>query len=183
MWLKKFFILLLTTLMIMSADLPAYAQDGDDIYEDKPAITLPDPPKPQAGEPDIGAAISPLRWGQTAPFTGILLSPEATATVIAEINANPKLVKLEVEKERKVQQAQCEAEKEHIRITLGADKKILQAQLDARRKEIEILTDRLEKVEDSQPNMLLWVGGSFLGGVLVTVGVTLGVSYAVGAGN
>jgi hypothetical protein len=178
MWLKKFLISLLVCVFALS---PAMAMaDEHDIYEGG-KITLPEPPKPVPGEPKVGAAISPMRWGQTAPFSGVLLSALAVATVVAELNSIDEQIELELDRERKVQKAQCEFKIEQVRIILGADKKILSAQLEARKKEIDILNERLEKSENAAPNLALWVGGSFIAGVVVTVLTTIAVSYAAGA--
>lgn len=181
MWLKKILVLLLLSTFTLGT-LPAFAQPSPEpVGTNKPRVTLPKPPEKLPGEPDVGPAISPMKWGQKAPFTGVLLSPGAVATVIAELNAIDDLLKIELDRERKTQQAKCDFRVEQVKIVLEADKQVLKAQLEARKREINILNERLKKVEDNAPNMALWVGGSFVAGVLVTVLTTVAVSYAAGS--
>jgi len=160
---------------------PVFAQDTDEVYSSSSSIVLPDPPSKVPGELDVGPAISPMRWGQKAPFTGVLLSPVAVATVIAELNSVNARIDLEVTRERERQLVERNFYIEQVTIVADADNRILQAQVDSRVKEIDILNERLEKAETSTSNTALWLGGGFVGGVLITVLTTFAVSYASGA--
>ena len=143
-------------------------------------ITVPTPPALQPGEIDVGAAISPMKKGQIAPFTGILLSPKATATIIAQLNSTQDLIKIEVDHARAEEQAKCEFRVSETVTHCEADKKILQAQVDEQNKRIGIVTDALKKEEANRPNTPLWVGlGTGLGFVL-GVGLSALTVYAVG---
>ena len=59
-----------------------------------PTVLLPE------GEPNPGAAISPLRKGNKAPFTGVHLSPEAVATLLAHYKFLADQIEIEVNRAR-----------------------------------------------------------------------------------
>lgn len=141
------------------------------------AVALPDPPTPQPGEPDVGPAISPMKWGQKAPFTGILLSPKAVAIVMTELNSIEERIQIEVDRGVATCQANCNFKVEQVKISMDADIKILKAQLEARKKENEILTERLEDAEDGI-NPIWWAGGGFLVGALTTILIVWGSTQA-----
>lgn len=180
MWIRGFLAFLLSCCLLALPSL-SWADESGDTYDDVGKITLPAAPDRVPGEPDIGPAISPMKWGQKAPFTGVLLSPIAIATIIAELNAVDKLVAIELERERRTQEAETEFRVEQVRIVLEADKKILLARAEAREEETKLLNERLKKAEDNTTNTALWLGGGFVSGVLVTVLTTFAVSYATGS--
>jgi hypothetical protein len=165
--MKKLIASLLITMQLFAA-APALA--------DPP--TLPDPPAPVPGEVDVGAAISPMKKGQVAPFTGILLSPKAAATVIAELNNFEARVKVEVDHAVAVNQAQCDFKLSEQKTTADADKKVLNAQLEERNKRIDILNGIIKKQEEDRPNVMLWTGLGVAGGVIITLGTVLVVGVA-----
>lgn len=154
---------------------PAIAQSTP-----QPAVTTTLPPAPEKipGEVDVGAAIAPLKKLQIAPFTGVLLSPEATAQLIVQITTFPQVIKLQVEHQAEVDKAQCDFSLAEQKNTLETDKKILQAQVDAGNKIVPILTEQVKKLEDSRPNTTLWFGLGAATGVVVTVLLTLAIAYA-----
>jgi len=164
---KKFLPIFLC-IALTSATFPALA-DG---------MSIPDPPKPVPGEIDVGAAISPMKKGQVAPFTGVLLSPKAVAAVIVELNSINDRIKIEVDKTKAEAKAQCDFKVAEIKTTTDADKKILQAQVDEKQKEITVAQDQLKKMEDSKPNVMLWTSLGFVGGVVMTVVTVYAVSQA-----
>lgn len=167
---------LLVTLFIgvqMSTAFPVFAQDPI------PTVTLPQPPVPAPGEPDVGAAISPMKKGNIAPFTGILLSPKAAATIIANLNALQEQIKVEVDHARAEEQAKCDFRVSETTTRLETDKKILRAQVDEQGKRIVIITDQLKKEETSRPNTSLWVGVGTGVGFVLGVAATVLTVYAV----
>ncbi len=123
-----------------------------------------------------------MRKGQIAPFTGVLLSPRALATVVAELNAIQDRIKIEVDLAVGIAEAQCDFEVAETENRLGTDKRILQAQLNENQKRIAILNEQLKKEEDNRTNAPLWiglgVGGGFVAGVAVTVLVAFAVNSA-----
>lgn len=179
---KKLLIAAITSVTLMAVTPgPTMAQEALPSGDDGLSLPLPPSPDRVPGEPDVGPAVSPLRWGQKAPFTGVLLSPEAIAKIIADVKATPAAIEIEVQRERKVQQALADHRVEQARIVADADRKVLEAQLEFSRRENTLLLERLEEVESDQPNMALWVGGAFVGGVVVTLVTTLAAAYAAGA--
>lgn len=163
----------LVAFTVISTSIPAFADPPT------PApSTIPVAPPLQPGEPDVGTAISPMKKGQVAPFTGVLLSPAAVATTTVNLNSIKDQVKIEVDHANAVAQAQCTAATNAAKIQADADAKIAQAKLDAALSENKILTDRLQKVESSQPNVVLLLGGGVLVGVGITVLTAWGMNHA-----
>lgn len=154
-------------LVIMTlVTVPVYADD----------IALPAVPALTKNEPDVGEALSPMQRGQVAPFTGVLLSPKAVASIIAQTRtANDKL-KLEVETARAEERAHCEFRLSETKTILEADKKILQAQIDEKTRRITILEETLKKNETSSTEVLGWSALSFGLGV----GLTILTTFAIG---
>lgn len=133
------------------------------------AQTIPPAPALVAGEPDVGNALSPMKKGQTAPFTGVLLSPGAVATVSVNLQSINDKIKIEVEKAQGDDKAQCDAATSALKIQAVADGKRLQAELTASTTDNKVITDRLAAAEKDRPNLTLWVSGGVLGGVLLTL--------------
>lgn len=141
--------------------------------------TLPDAPSPVPGEVDVGAAISPMKKGQVAPFTGVLLSPKAIASVVAEISSVQDRVKVEVDHANALSTAQCDFKVAETTNRLETDKKFIQAQADEQAKQVAILNDQLKKEESSRTNTPLWVSLGITGGFIVGVAATVVSVFAV----
>lgn len=171
------FLSIVLILAISLLSFPTFA--GEPAAEPKKddKISFPAPPEPVPGEPDLGAAISPMKWGQKAPFTGILLSTKAVAVVMTELNTIDDRIKIEVTRAEGVCNANCDFRVEQLKIMMGADIKILKAQLEARKKENDILTERLEDAEGGI-DPIWWAGGGFLAGALTTILIVWGSSSA-----
>ncbi len=171
MSLKKF-----TAFALVAAQLSVVAP----AFADPPAptqITLPDVPL-QPGEPDVGAALSPMKRGQQAPFSGVLLSPRAAATILVQINSIDAQIKIEVDRARAEDQAQCDFSVKETVTTMSAEQKILQARSDAQAKQIDVLNDQLKREEAQRSNNTLTLGLGVAGGVILTVLTTFAVSRA-----
>lgn len=141
-------------------------------------ITLPEL-APVKGEPDVGAAVSPLKKGQLAPFSGVLLSPRATATIVAQINSTTDRIKLEVDHAQAEAAAHCDYEVSEVKTHAEADGRVLQAQVDERDKRLAILNEQLKQEEANRTNTPLWVGLGAGAGVVVGIGLTVLTAYAV----
>lgn len=143
---------------------------------------IPDPPPPVAGEIDVGAAISPMKKNQTAPFTGVLMSPKAVATLIAEFNNLDAKIKIETDKVRSEEKAKGEFSFSELTIRSGADKKIFEAQLEERDKRIAILVDQVSRSDSNKSNPATWAavgtGVGFLLGILLTTATVFAVNKA-----
>lgn len=145
-----------------------------------PTITVPAAPPPITGEKDSGAVISPMKKGQVAPYTGVLFSPTATASIIAQIAAIQDEVTVEVDHARADEQAKCKFQVAETTTHLTADKQVLQAQVDDQNKRIAALNESLKKSEASRPNLPLWVGLGTGGGLVVGVALSALTVYAIG---
>ncbi len=126
-----------------------------------------------AGETDVGEAISPMRKGQLAPFTGVLLSPRAAARITVDLQNIDETIKIAVERMKAEDNARCDAKVADEKIKSDADSKVFQAQLEAANKQNAILSQRLDKEEKDRPNMVFWTVLGAGGGVVVTVLVVL----------
>lgn len=141
-------------------------------------VSLPEPPQPVPGEVDVGAAVSPMKKGQVAPFTGVLLSPKATAVIVTQLNSIDEMIKIEVDKAKAESKAQCDFALAEQKNALETDKKILQASIDEKLKRINALENKVKEAEASRPNTTLWTGLGFAAGVTVTVLTVYAVSQA-----
>jgi hypothetical protein len=132
-------------------------------------VVLPTAPQQVDGELDVGAAVSPMKKGQTAPFTGVLISPKALATITVELKTIQEKINIEITRVKAEETARCEFIVENQRIKLSADSMVLQAKNSSLLEQNKILQDRINKEEKSRPNVLLWTAGGFAGGVVVVL--------------
>lgn len=121
--------------------------------------------------------VTPIKEGSNAPYDGVLLSPEAVATIIAEKEELPKKIDLEVKKAVAESNATCDADKKQIEASFRSDKQIMQARLDAALKEKKILVDDIKKSERRSKLQKIWIVVSAAVGA-VGVGVVGGVVAA-----
>jgi hypothetical protein len=136
---------------------------------DLPSVLLPD------DEADPGAAISPLRKGNRAPFTGVHLSPAAVATLLAHYKFLAEQIEIETKRAKEEAYAKYGFEKEQLRIQFEADKNILKTRLVYSESEIDRISRLLRKEIDSRPSIPVWVGIGFASGaalVLLTIFVS-----------
>lgn len=182
--MKQFVAGLLVALQLFVA-IPVHAQNIPlpplpTVTQAIPTVTSPLPQSPALvpGEVDVGAAISPMKKGQIAPFTGVLLSPTATAQLIVQIQMQPQVIKVQVDHQAALDKAQCDFDKAEQKNISDTANKILQAQLDDNVKQVGILTDQVKSLEASRPNTALWFGLGAGAGVVVTVLLTLAIAYA-----
>src|SRR6478609_1641740 len=172
--LRKF-----TAFALITAQLSVVGPAFADPTPPPQQITLPTV-ELQPGEPNVGAALSPMKRGQTAAFTGVLLSPRATAQLVVQLNSINDQIKIEVDHARAEEKAQCDFKVSETTTTLTADKKVLHANVDFQGRQIDILNDQLKKEEQSRPNTGLWTGLGVAGGFVVGVGITLLTVVVVG---
>lgn len=115
------------------------------------------------------AVVSPLRKGQAAPFSGVLFSQKAAATVITDIRLFDEKVKIEVDKAVKTTEARKQFELDEIKSQCKSDKAVLSADAEEKKKKIEFLGSELKKSSDSMPNKNLWFTAGVVGGIVFTV--------------
>lgn len=122
-------------------------------------------------------SITPLQKAQPAPYTGVLLSPEAVAQVVAQKDTAAKALDLAIQHQIELDGAQLKLQVDEQNSTCTADKKVFQAQIDDGSKQIKILTDQL-KNQSSGPGVPVWIGIGAAGGIVVTLAAVFAVSRA-----
>lgn len=125
-------------------------------------------PTSPASEQNIGAAISPLKKSQFAPFTGVLLSPLAVATLMTELDTKAAEIEIEVDKATAIAESKCAYEKSIMRNQADADKKISEANILAKTEQIKVLDEAIKTHVASQPNPALWTLLGIAAGVVFT---------------
>lgn len=121
--------------------------------------------------------IAPLSKSQPAPFTGVLLSPEAVAQMVAQQDTAQASQKLAVQHQADLDAAQLKYQIDQLMTTCLADKSVLQAQVDDGKKQVQILNDQLKKTTGGPPASL-WVGIGAAGGIVATLLTVFAVSRA-----
>ena len=173
---KIFFTLIAIFSVSISTDL--FGQEKSSVVSDAQAINevLPDPVK---GEQSPGAAISPLKKLQSAPFTGVLLSPLAVAKLIADLETREEEQKIEVEAAVSKAEATCTYEKTVLQNTIVAEGKISAAQLKAKEQEIIAIEKALEKELDTRHDPLVWGLLGLAAGVVATTATATIITYTL----
>lgn len=159
--MKAFISFLLCIILFFSTVTTTYAQET-------PALT----------EETIGAVISPIQKGSPAPITGVIMSPEAIATIIIQIRHEQETIALEVAKATAIEKARSDYELAQQKNIFETDKKILSAQLEEKEQNLKQVEQQLQKEVKDRPNLSLWVGIGALTGVGITILTVFAVSKA-----
>jgi hypothetical protein len=141
----------------------------------EPIIKFPTVVKPPT-ELDLGNAISPIKKDQIAPFTGVLLSPGATSTIIVELSSIPDKVKLEVDRAVRTCLAEGEFAIKEAQSRYTADKVVLQASIDEKLKRISVLEEVVKKQEAQKADPYIWAGLGLASGIIVTIATAFAVT-------
>lgn len=121
-----------------------------------------------------------LKKGERAPFSGTLLSDQALARVISELKSQVELAKLEMERQKRLAEANLQAEKK----VFEGEKKMLEAKIGyikaGHEKELKILQAQLARATSRRwyqsPYLNLAIGAIVGGGICA--GAAAGVSAA-----
>lgn len=175
--LNRIFLALSLFLAALLLSHSASPQDAGPAASTPPIVWSAVPiPSAVPGEKDPGAAISPMKKGQRAPFTGVLLSPTAVATIITMYATLPETIA--VEKDMAV--AQCQAKCDHTVADGQASCNTRVSVKDAELKRVGDENAKLRKtvsdLESKQSKVwpaYVWAGIGAVGGI----GLTLGVVY------
>lgn len=165
--IKKF----LSLLLILSMQLTSLTAFCD-------PLALPPSPALQPNETPVGQVISPMKMGQKAPFTGLLLSPQAVAQIIVNLNSQQAETDIQVTKAKETQKAvdQLIIDDKDAQITLI--KSTTNVQIKDLDDEVNTLTKKLQDAEKSAPNLPLWIGVGAVGGIVLTVVTVFAVNTA-----
>ena len=132
------------------------------------SVTLPPMPEPSKFEPDVGEAVSPMKKGQTAPFTGLLFSPAATATIIADIESKRDEIRIEVQKAVSELNVKHNHEMTIARIRNESDSKIDKLRIETQQRDIDRLAADLKKQKEEAANPFVWAAIGVGAGVLLS---------------
>ena len=122
-----------------------------------------------ADEAWVPPIITTVQKGAPAPFTGVLLTPEAVAKVIAEAKDCPKRVEVEVTRARDEEKAHGDKAMADVQADAKRDKAVLQAGIEQRDGMVKDLAGRLEKSEQARANTWLVAGGGVLAGAVLVI--------------
>lgn len=126
-----------------------------------------------AAEQDVGEAISPLKKGDRAPFSGVHLSPKAVAKIKVELDSFDDRLKIETDRTLGEAQANFDKRIADVEARAEADKKISDAKLEYNDFIVKQLDKRLQEEIDSRPSVMLIIAGT----VVVTAAVTVLTYY------
>lgn len=141
--------------------------------QDLPEITTPE------GEADPGEAISPMKAGQKAPFSGVLLSPKAVASIISKLKSVEKAKQLAASEAKETAEEVCKNEKNLLTIRTDTDKEILNARIESNKQVIGIYEKKIQEANESQSDPALLVGLGAAGGIVASILTVLAVSQAM----
>lgn len=161
----KYLLSCVLSISLVSKDLTVFAQDFE----------LPVPVLLE-GEPDPGRVISPIRKGQRTPFSGVVLSPQAVATLIVRLNSLDEEIQIEINRVKAEMMAEMSLRLAQQKSSYEADLSIVRANLDSAEAQKNILGDKLQKEIRNRPSRAIWFSLGVLGGVGLTVGVLFAVA-------
>jgi len=156
--MKKFTSALLVVCML-SSSTTVYADEN---------VEIPKVETPQ-GEVDPGEVISPMKLSQKAPFSGVLLSPKAVATITARFLSISDRIAIAKQEATDVAQEECRNEKSITKIQNDADTEILKARIENNQRIIGSYEKTLSEIKSSQTDPALLIGLGAIGGAAVTV--------------
>jgi hypothetical protein len=173
---------IISTLLLATLTLPniAIAQSVPSPDAEPAVLNIP-PPELTPGEKDPGLAISPMKRGQRAPFTGVLLAPASVASVIVEIESIHERMQIEIRKAVEQERAECEKTVQDLNVKTEADNKIHQANIDGKNRTINMLNQRVKKLEEENASRWhpgVWIGIGTAGGIALTVLTAFAISKA-----
>lgn len=142
------------------------------------AHAQPVPPVPplQPGEQPIGEAIAPMKKGQVAPFSGLLLSPEAVAKTIVELSSRDEQIAIEVNKARAQQLVIDQLQIDELNADIAHQKAVAAAERESLNKQLKAVNEQLSKAEKSKNDLPLFIGLGAIGGALIAILSVMGVS-------
>jgi len=138
-------------------------------------------PSPEPDPQELISRISPMRQGDIAPFSGILFSPKATATIVAEFESFDERMKIEVDKAVSDINSKKQFEINEISSKCTTEKTILQADINSKTKQITKLTEDLQIAQNAlsnSPSRLVWAGIGVAVGAVTAILITFAVNQA-----
>lgn len=172
---------LIIVALIMSMTLSSFvhAQNYSHDSEGNVLSTPPFPPIPSLSknEVDIGKVISPMKKGQIAPFTGLLISPATIASIITDIQLKDEEIQTEVQRAIKTLEIQHDYAFSLEKIRNESDNRLSLTRVQEQRKEIDRLDAALKKEKEDRPNPTVWATIGVVAGVLISTLTASAVIY------
>jgi len=110
-----------------------------------------------------------IQQGQTAPYSGTLLKPEAMATMFATHDAEVSQCKADGKHEIEKQQIKCELDTQKIEYDFNSYKIVSESLMSEKDKELDKAYELLKKQTKNQTPM--WIGVGFVGGLATSIGM------------
>ena len=123
-------------------------------------------------------AISPLKKGQPAPFSGVLFTPRAAASVATEISTFRERSKIEITAAVASAEARKDFKYNEAAAACSTDKSVLGTTVEAEKSRSILLEKEVQKLKDEMPSRNLWLGAGVLGGATLTLLTVFAVSRA-----
>lgn len=158
--MKHHFISSLLLATILSVNINSFAESTT---LQLPNVTL------GINEPQIGAVIFPIKKTQSAPFTGLLLSPAASADIIVRIQNTQNEINLQVKKASDTQKVFDQLTIDNLNSQIEFVKTTTSTIIKNRDDEIVKLTKKIFDDEKNKANLPLWVGVGTVGGIFTTI--------------
>ena len=138
-----------------------------------PTQLFAEPPEPSTGVENT-AKITGIKKGEEAPYNGVLLNTVAAAKIFADKEYSAKECELRINYEVQKEILRMQLLLDTTKVSLDASQKKYDAVFKIKDDEIERLTKLVLKPKSDYS--ALWGAG----GVLVGIGLTIAVVYAVG---
>ncbi|MDP3987015.1 MAG: hypothetical protein Q8P81_02200 [Nanoarchaeota archaeon] len=118
-----------------------------------------------------------LKSGETAPFNGILLNPNAQAQMIADKEMAKAECELRSSYDLLKMRTECSYEKEKLKIDLDAANKKFEAIMKIKDDELKRANEIAIKESSNRDKWIWWLAGGIAAGMAVTVGITYAVNH------
>lgn len=125
------------------------------------------------------SGLTPIRKGQAAPYAGVLLTPKAVATIIAEKETEKEKIAAMVDAAVKTAEAKKDFQIAELKTNCETDIKNQKVIANANLEKVKLLEKTVKQLQDDMPNRTTWTVVGFVGGVAVTLATVFVVSQAV----
>lgn len=118
--------------------------------------------------------ITTVEEGEIVPFTGTLLSTEAAAKIMTQLDFSEEACKLEMTRAVESIKIVKDGEIDSLKIKLDTAETLCQQRIEIRDEQIDFLSKEL--MSQKKPNTALW----FAGGTIAGIGLTVLSGWAIG---
>jgi len=129
---------------------------------------------------DNTSYMTPLNKGMPSPYAGVLLSPPAIASIIADKESVPETIKIETDKARAEEQAASQFKVSEIEDKAKTYKAILETQVNGMLKQSNDWEKKVIDCENKKDLTVLWLSLGAVGGIATTIASFIIVSKFTG---